>query len=126
MFEDFRSRWITPCLWGVGEAVGDLFAVADHDIGRQAGLADDFRKRLAIEKFHHDVVAAFGFADVVDGADVGMIERGGGAGLADQQAARGIVREQLGGQDFEGDVATELLVARAIRLRPCRQRQFFR
>ena len=39
-------------------------------------------QRLAFEKFHGDEGFAVFFADVVNGADVGMIERGGGLGFA--------------------------------------------
>src|ERR1700747_828524 len=39
-------------------------------------------QRDALEKFHGDEGLAILFADVVDGADVGMIERGGGLSFA--------------------------------------------
>ena len=43
---------------------------------------DAVLERLAVEKFHGDEGLAVLFADVVNGADVGMVERGGGLGFA--------------------------------------------
>ena len=57
-------------------------------------------------------------ADIVDGHDVGMIERGDGAGLQlEALAARGIVGE-IGRQDFERDIAAQAGVAGAVETSP--------
>ena len=64
----------------------------------------------AVEIFHGD--EGFGrriFADFVDGADVGMVQGGGGAGFA-AKAFEGLrVARNVIGQEFEGDEAAELV-----------------
>ena len=44
--------------------------------------ADQMLERRAVEELHDDEGASVFFADVVDGADVGMIQRGRGLGFA--------------------------------------------
>jgi len=75
---------------------------------RAAG--DAFAKRLTFEELHGDESAAFVFTDVVDGADVGMVERGCGAGFA-LEALEGlaVVGERLG-KKFQSDMAAETKV----------------
>src|SRR5579872_6551040 len=45
-------------------------------------------ERYSFEKFHHDERLAFMLPDLMNGADVGMIERGGGARLAPESFER--------------------------------------
>ena len=53
------------------------------DLGGGHGLAQhDVLERVAIQELHDDEGMAVGFVDLVDGADVGMIKRGGRPGLA--------------------------------------------
>ena len=63
-----------------------------------------------VEVLHDDVGAAFLIADVVDGADVGMVESGGGAGFALEAAQSLRVAGDLVGEKFEGDEAVEASV----------------
>ena len=70
-------------------------------------IVDEVLQREAIEEFHGDEGAALGFADVIDGADVGMIKGGGGFGLA-LEACEGLgISGDVIGEEFEGDVAVE-------------------
>ena len=62
---------------------------------------------MAVEKFHGDEGAAFGFADVVDGADVGVIEGGSGLGFALEASERLRVGGDVFGEKFECDEAME-------------------
>ena len=62
---------------------------------------------MAIEKFHGDEGAAFGFADVVDGADVGVIEGGGGLRFALETGERLRIGGDVFGEEFECDEAME-------------------
>ena len=64
------------------ESVGDLNADVEELIEFEGTTADQVLECLAVEKFHGDEGAAFVFTDVVDGADVWMIERGSGLGFA--------------------------------------------
>ena len=50
------------------------------------------------------------FADVVNGADVGMIERGSGFGFALEAFERLRVVREIVGEEFQGDEAIEARV----------------
>jgi hypothetical protein len=55
-----------------GERGGNLNAVAEDGLRRQPVSRAHGVQRLAFDEFHHDVEFAVGFADLVNGADVGM------------------------------------------------------
>ena len=59
-------------------------------------------ERLALEQLHGDEHAPGVLADLVDLADVGMVDAGGGAGLAPQALPGGLVRRRRR-QRLEGD-----------------------
>jgi hypothetical protein len=67
-------------------------------------------ERGAIEKFHGDEGAAVVFADVVDGADVWVIEGGGRAGFAFEAFERLWIVSEIVGKKFESDEAAEASV----------------
>src|SRR5215469_16760090 len=75
--------------------------------------ANVLTKGLALEKFHHQKGMATGFSDIVDSADIGMIERGSGPSLA-LKAFPGGNRRKFLRQDFYSYVAMEPCVPRAI------------
>ena len=81
------------------EGVGDLVGDAQSGVERHGSFG-----RLAFDVFHHQVIGA----DVVDLADVGMVERGDGFGFALEAFG------ELGGGDFDGDVAVEAGVVGAV------------
>ena len=95
--------------FGVGgvECVGDFDGDAEETIEFEGLAGDDVLERDAIEKFHGDEGCAVFFADVVDGADVGMIERGGGLGFA-LEAGEGLrIVGDVVGEELQGDEAAE-------------------
>ena len=69
---------------GFGQRLRRLYADIHHFAGRQRGFPDPLGKALAVDVLHDDEDAAVLFADFVNGADVGMVERGSGLGLVDQ------------------------------------------
>ena len=71
---------------------------------------------LSLEQFRDDVVDAVRGADVVDGDDIGMIQRGDGSRLLLEAAKPIRIRGEGGGEDLEGYVAEEASVARAVNL----------
>ena len=88
--------------------VRDLDAELQQGRKFQGAAADAFVERLAFEKLHHDEVLALVLIDLVDRADAGMIQRGGGARFTLKALEhRGVLRH-LRGQEFDGDVAAEL------------------
>jgi len=90
------------------EAVGDLDAPIEEGFGVERAAVDVVFEGLAVEKFHGDEVAAFEFVDFVDGADVGMVEGGGGLGFALETFERLSVASEIFGKKFEGDETAEL------------------
>ena len=71
-------------------------------------------QRGALQILHGDEGAAVLLADVMNGADVGMIQRGGGASLALEPAQRLPVASQIVRQELERDEATEPGVLRFV------------
>src|SRR5687767_14158879 len=70
-------------------AGAEFFHPAELVGHRHRGLAaDEIRQRLAGDVLHDDVGLSSEFAEVVNGDDVWMIQRGGGAGLARKALAR--------------------------------------
>ena len=67
---------------GTVQRVGDLPCARQRLAKRQRASHQPVCQRLALEPFHHEVRDAVLVADVVQGADVGVIQRGDGARLA--------------------------------------------
>ena len=89
------------------ERLGQLVRDVDHLAHGQQRAARGGVQRLALDVLHHDEHAAVGVADLVDLADEGMIERGGGQRLAAQPLARHRVGLDRGRQHLHGDAALE-------------------
>ena len=97
------------------QRVGHLDAQRQRgrDIERLA--ADVLAKCFAVEQLHHQKWMARRLADVVNGANIGMIERRSGARLALETFPRSFRCKGLR-QNFDGYVAMEPRVARLIHL----------
>jgi hypothetical protein len=82
----------------------------------QPAFFETLEKRLALEQLHHEVVDAVLLADVVEHAEVGMVETGNGSRPAlETRSTLGVLRE-FGRQHLDRDVATEPRVLRAVDL----------
>ena len=91
-----------------GQSGGDFdeFAVVQRS-ARQPLL-----QRFAVQQFHHQERNALGgHADVVDRADIRVLERGDRAGLALESRAPLRIGRHVGRQHFDGDRAIEPRVA---------------
>src|SRR5205814_8144661 len=64
----------------------------------------------AVEELHRDKGAALLFADIVDGADVGMIERRRGARFAAEALEHLRIAGEIVGQELQRDKAAEAAV----------------
>ncbi len=95
---------------GVGgvEAVGNLDAPVEEGFDVERAAGDFVFQSLAIEEFHGDEVAAFEFVNFVDGADVGVIQGGGGLCFALETLESLRVAGEIFGEKFQRDETAEL------------------
>ena len=70
-------------------------------------LSDPLGQTLAVDVLHDDEDTVVFFADFVDGADVGVVECGGGFRLVDQPSPGQIAPHAALGQHLDGDLAAE-------------------
>ena len=79
-----------------------------QDQGRlQRATSDPLLQRGALQQLHGDEVATLVLVDIVDRADVGMIEPGGGTGFPPEALDRQRPLRDLLPQELEGDVPSE-------------------
>ena len=71
-------------------------------VGRQRPAVDAVLQRLALEQLHRDEGPAAVVADFVDGADVRVVQRRGGARFALESRQRLRVARPLVGQELQG------------------------
>ena len=96
------------------ERIGDLNAERKQSVEFHRAPCDHVLQRRAVEEFHHDEGAAILLADVVNGADVGMIERRRGLGFA-LKTAQGLgIAGDFIGKELEGDKTVEAGVLRLV------------
>src|ERR1700693_6450703 len=93
--------------FGVGgvESAGELHAEIEDGFDVEGLFRDQMLEGVALEKFHGDECAIFTLVDVVDGANVGVVESGGGASLATETFERLRIVSDVVGQEFQGDKA---------------------
>jgi hypothetical protein len=94
----------------VDEGVGNLEAVTDDRLGGETAVRDQLRQRLAVDELHRDERSPVRRADLVDRADVRMVERRGGARLSQEAGLVGGVRIGTGVDELDGDQAVQTLV----------------
>src|SRR5262249_28071142 len=101
-------------------AVSGIQRIGNLDGQRQQAIhlkwlpADLALQRFALQELHRDEMAALGLADLIDGADIGVIERGCGARLALETLQCSRVVLHLRRQEFEGYVPSEIQVFRLV------------
>ena len=98
------------------KGVRDLDAEAEYLRERQRPAFDTCRQRLAFEQFEDEVLGVVLSADVVQAADVRVIERRDRLGLALEAGAELRVTRQLRREHLHGDRAVEARVAGLIHL----------
>ena len=98
---------------GGGKTVGDLDAGGENQLEIGGALCDDLVQGFARDVLHYDVgfglvaILSRGFADVVDSADVGVIDGGGESCFAELGGADLLESECAAFQQFEDDGALE-------------------
>jgi hypothetical protein len=88
-----------------GQGVGDLHRNVEGFVEFQWLAAHPLRQRFPFDVLHDDEAQALVFSDLVDGADVGVIQPGGRPRFPDQAASRLLVRYRPGRQNLDGDFA---------------------
>ena len=92
------------------ECVGDLDGEGKQSVQLERSCADQVFERLAVEKLHGDEGLAVLFADVVNGANVGVVQCGCGLGLALKAGERLRVAGYFIGKEFQGYEAMQARV----------------
>jgi len=77
---------------------------------------DLLAQSLSVDILHPDEMHAFALADLVDVRDVRMIQRGGCHSFLIKAPHSILVRGEIGGQDFQCDLAMQTRVFRQIHL----------
>ena len=92
---------------GCVEGIGDLDTEREDGFQLHRAITDDVLKGDAVEVFHDEEGAAGVLADVIDSADVGVVQGGGGLGFAAKSLERLAVLGEFFRQEFQGNEATE-------------------
>lgn len=92
---------------GLVQGLGDLHAVAKHLVDRKWPARDALRERFTLQQFHDQVVVT----DVIERADVRMVELRDGLGLALEPKPELRVLRELRRQNLDGHAAVEPRVA---------------
>ena len=107
MFAGLMSRWMMPVECAASRASA-IRGKIERGVEIQWPASIDVLQRHALEKFHGD--EGLLFADFVDGADVGMVQRRSGFGFAPEALQRlGIVGYFIG-KKFKRDEAVQARV----------------
>src|ERR1700693_5586270 len=89
------------------QRIGDLDAEVNQTVSFERAAEYGFPQSLAFEILHHDEAQAAVFANFGNGADVGVVQSGSGAGFTAKKLERlGIVRDVVG-QKLQSDKATQ-------------------
>ncbi len=90
------------------ERVGDVDGDGEKNVRFQRTPGDAVLQRQPVQKFHGDERFAVLLVNFVDGADVGMVQSGGGLRFALEARQRLGIFSNLVGQELEGDKAMQL------------------
>src|SRR5262249_8271276 len=98
------------------EGVGDLRRVAERLVDGERSLREARSERLPLDQLHDEVRGPLLLPDVVERADVRMVEAGDGPRLALEPRSDLGVRREVRGKHLHRDDAIEARVARAVDL----------
>ena len=85
------------------QCVGNLDTGVEQGLGVQRPARDVVLEGLAIQELHGDEGLARVLSDLVDGADVGVVERRGGLGFAPEAFQRLLVLGHAFGEELQGN-----------------------
>ena len=96
------------------QRIGDLDAQIEHRLDLHRLASDPVPERLPLQQFHGDEASPIGLVDLVDRADVRVVQGGCGLRFALEAAECLRVVGEFVGKELQSDVATELQVLRLI------------
>src|SRR5208283_5029202 len=99
-----------PAAVGSVKCVGNLNAELQQLVDLERTVLDLVLQGLTIEKLHRDKCLRILLTDVVDGADVGMIEGGGGLCLPTEAAERLRIARHFVRQELQSDETVQTSV----------------
>ena len=105
-----------PLAVGLVQRVGDLDGVAERLVQRERTLAEPVGQRLALQVLHDQEVGLALPADIEDGADVGMAQRGDRLRFPLEPRLPLGVGGDMRGQDLDGNGSLQPSVGRFIDL----------
>ena len=117
MFAGLISRWTIPAAWAASRASAScVLSSRTASYSRRPWIFSLALSVLSFEQLHHDEGLPVVLADLVNRADIGMIERGGGAGLPFESRHPNRVLSERIWKDLDRNFASEVLVLRPIHL----------
>ena len=96
------------------QRIGHVDRDLQHLLNRHRFAVDQLPQGDAVQKFHDDECLAVLVVDLVNGADVGMIERGGGARFTAKALQHHGIVGNFRRKKLDGDKAAELEVFRLV------------
>jgi hypothetical protein len=96
------------------QPLANLDAVLQHQLRRQRAFHQAGGEGLALQEFHDQKIGAILVSDVVQRANVGMIQRGDGARLTLEALFGLCVRRKMRRQNLDRNVSPQPRIARAI------------
>ena len=78
------------------QGIGNLNCPVQEFFDSERPVRDAMLEGLAFHLFHHDKQLAFKPANLMNGADVGMIQRRGGAGFAQETVVEVLIASSSG------------------------------
>ncbi len=98
------------------ETFGELDEKRDGLVDRDRSAGDSIRQRLAFDQLHRQQPLAIGLLEPIEGGDVCVIQLREQLRLPLKPIQALSVSREFIGKDFDGDVASEFRVTRAINL----------
>src|SRR6185503_582053 len=104
------------CAMGGGQCFRDLEGDAQRFCQTQFPVCDPLPESFAVHKFGSNEMEILNSPDLVNGKDIGMIERRGGSSLSLEALNLIVVLGKPAGQDLDCDLAVEHQVMREVYL----------
>src|SRR2546425_2966616 len=92
------------------QSISNLNSQLQHLLVGKRLAGDAMLERLSLQELHDDEGLAWLLLDLMNHADVGMVECGGGSGFALESLERRLIARHLFRQEFEGHQPAELCV----------------